>query len=425
MNYNPTLHKLSNGVTVILDPMDGMATTNVNVVFGTGSRDESPSEYGLTHFCEHIICNGTTRFDSFRMIKDYVEDNGGEIGAATSNQYIRFYGEILSENTSVLLDVIADMLFNSTLQKIENERTVILDELRRAQDNDNRRFINFLSDKIFDGAMNQYRTLGTEKNIMSFTRDQVQAHITQRMTARNCLVCISGKIDQPQDLLKTIEKLFADLPQTDVVNNYIPATYNAAIVHKTKETDKNVRVVLVFPWLYSRTFDNKYANMCVGRFLANLQEHLMDVLREENGLLYGIGSESFGPDDFCGVNGFSFRTAPENMGRCIELAARTSYDVYTNNPAPTEFLQRRWHRGHFGNAKWLESAERRCRTLISEYLDYQCLYDYDKYTGWSHQISSDDVMRYTRGFFDGPMSIVTQGADFDADLGAVWRENFK
>ena len=75
MNYNPSIHKLSNGVTVILDPME-LETTYVKVHFSTGSRDEAPNEYGLTHFCEHMLCKGTPRFPSKKSIDDYLDYHG-------------------------------------------------------------------------------------------------------------------------------------------------------------------------------------------------------------------------------------------------------------------------------------------------------------------------------------------------------------
>jgi hypothetical protein len=39
-------------------------------------------------------------------------------------------------------------------------------------------------------------------------------------------------------------------------------------------------------------------------------------------------------------------------------------------------------------------------------------------------ITVDDVFKNSRGYFDGPMSIITQGADFDTDLKQVWVDNF-
>ena len=40
-------------------------------------------------------------------------------------------------------------------------------------------------------------------------------------------------------------------------------------------------------------------------------------------------------------------------------------------------------------------------------------------------VTPSDVVKYTRGYFDGPISIMTQGADFDGDLKQVWIDNFK
>ena len=40
-------------------------------------------------------------------------------------------------------------------------------------------------------------------------------------------------------------------------------------------------------------------------------------------------------------------------------------------------------------------------------------------------ITPEDVIKYTRGIFDAPMSIITYGADFDADLKQIWIDNFK
>ena len=46
--------------------------------------------------------------------------------------------------------------------------------------------------------------------------------------------------------------------------------------------------------------------------------------------------------------------------------------------------------------------------------------EYDK------SISVDDVITASKGFFDGPMSIMTFGAQYgDIDLRKIWTDNFK
>ena len=73
MQFEPTLHKLSNGVSVILDPMD-LETVAAKISFSTGSRDENPTNIGMTHFCEHMLCKGTSRFENPNAIRYYLEN---------------------------------------------------------------------------------------------------------------------------------------------------------------------------------------------------------------------------------------------------------------------------------------------------------------------------------------------------------------
>ena len=138
MQYNATLHKLSNGITVILDPME-VATDEFSICFHTGGKDEKPDEYGITHFCEHMFCKGTPRFPTARIAKDYLADNGGTTNAQTGLSRIEFVGRIVARNLNILIDFIADRLQNSLFDEktIENERGVITEELHRALSRDN------------------------------------------------------------------------------------------------------------------------------------------------------------------------------------------------------------------------------------------------------------------------------------------------
>ena len=104
--YNPSLHKLSNGISVIFDPMD-LETTFVKIRFNTGSRDEKTTEYGITHFCEHMFCKGTHRFPNRDMMRKFTGKNGLSWGASTGNSVLNFYGESLPDKLEVLIDFLA------------------------------------------------------------------------------------------------------------------------------------------------------------------------------------------------------------------------------------------------------------------------------------------------------------------------------
>lgn len=424
MKFEPTLHKLPSGLTVILDPMD-LETTTISVLFKTGARDETPAEMGITHFCEHMLCKGTTRFPTPRAFDDFMDFNGGTKNARTNNTALELCGRILAENANLLLDVFADQLQNSLFdpEKIELERTVIKDELRRASDKPERQLIDFISGKLFNYATGSLRILGTYETIDSFTREQMLAFLQRRLSAQNCIISVSGKIIDADAMLAHITEKFAFLG-THFVPMNTDITYTPTVAHNLRPDDKNVKLRILFPDVWPLEYECRFNNKCVGKFERFLGRQLFDVVRRENGLVYGLQMTGYGNEKF-GVSGVATETAPENIERVVALIAKTAHRVYTENPITDDDLIRFTHKNKLGNADWLESASQRMATLIGFYADYDRLYDFYESNRMVDSIRRDDVIKNSRGYFDGAMSIITQGAAFSADLADIWHENFK
>ncbi len=424
MKFEPSIHKLANGVTVILDPMD-LATTNVKVQFATGSRDEAEHEWGLSHFCEHMLCNGTRRFPTIRDRKEFLEYNGAATNASTSLSSLQFFGRVVAENVNVLVDMLGDQLENSLFDpaKIETERGVILDEMRRAMDNPKRQLADFTSGKIFNYRTASYRMVGTAQTISSFTRDQMIEFLGRRLSAKNCIICVSGKINDAADLLKCIERTFAFLPQHDVAEND-SIEYTPAIAHNSKPGKENVKIRILFPELWPNKLEFDRQNMSVNKFERHLIRELDEEVRQRHGLVYGIHRLREGNEKLR-LSGFSTETAKDNVAQVVALVAKTAHRVYTQNTITDQDLERYTKMNKLADADFLESAGRRCDTLLGNWRFDNHLYDFYQDVELSASITRDEVIENSRGYFDGKMSIITQGADFDADLGAAWRENFK
>ncbi|MBE6459390.1 MAG: insulinase family protein [Alphaproteobacteria bacterium] len=424
MKYNPTLHKLSNGVTVILDPMD-IETVAIKVLFTTGDRDELPHEYGITHFCEHMLCKGTSQLPNKKAIDDYMDYYGASRNAVTGNAYMALIGRVLAENVNILIDFFGDQLQDSLFEpdKIEIERNVICDERRRALDNPDRQFGDFISKHLFNYATFSFRGIGPVENIMSFTREQMLEFISRRFSAKNCIICLSGRLDNPDATLAHIEKRFSFLPTHDVSQN-TEIHYTPAVAHNSLPDKNNVRLRILFPEIWPNTIENEYKRICVSRFKRFITKKLSDVLRQENGLVYGFGGSTAGNEVFS-VNGFSTETSAQNLGTVVALIAKTAYQIYSHPDITFDDLDRFNRKDRLSDANWLESATARCDALVGEYRVHGILYDFYDAVRKYDSVTPADVIKYLRGFFDGPISIVTQGADFDGDLKQIWIDNFK
>lgn len=424
MIFNPILHILPSGLTVILDPMD-LVTTTVKVFFNTGSRDEAENELGLTHFCEHMLCKGTPSFPNKVAIDNHMDYHGGWRNAATSISSLAFYGRIVAENAHLLISFLGDQLQNSLFdpKKIEIERKVVCDELRRAQDDPNRQFNSFMAEHVFNWGTSSLRTLGSVETIMSFTREQMLEFISRRLSAKNCIICVSGKIADMDKTLKHIEQVFSFLPTHDVTAN-TDILYTPCVIHNLKPEQKNVRLRIIFPDIWPFTMDYYFNNLSVGRFERYINKQIANVLRQDNGLVYGFGGFNTGNERHF-WNGFATETSATNIERVVQLIAQNAYDIYNNLGITEDDLDRYNRKDALGEADFKESATQRCDKLVGFYRHHKQLYEYDWVTEQIHKITPQDVQKYSRGFFDGPMSIVTQGADFKADLATIWQENFK
>ena len=50
---------LDNGIRFVTETMPDVASLTVGVWVGTGSRDETPEQAGISHFLEHLLFKGT------------------------------------------------------------------------------------------------------------------------------------------------------------------------------------------------------------------------------------------------------------------------------------------------------------------------------------------------------------------------------
>src|SRR5499433_1966925 len=115
------ISSLSNGLTVITDPMASLESAALGVWVATGSRNEMPAEMGLSHMLEHMAFKGTTS-RSARQIAEEIEAVGGYLNAYTSREQTAFHARILKADVPLALDILADILTSPTFEAVELER---------------------------------------------------------------------------------------------------------------------------------------------------------------------------------------------------------------------------------------------------------------------------------------------------------------
>jgi predicted Zn-dependent peptidase len=147
---DPVIHQLANGLTIIAEQIPVNAV-NLNLWLNVGSAVESDAINGMAHFLEHMIFKGTQRLQSGEF-EAQIEARGATANATTSQDYTHYYITTAPQDFADLAPLQLDVLLNPAIpdDSFERERYVVLEEIRRSEDNPRRRSYQHLADLGFD-----------------------------------------------------------------------------------------------------------------------------------------------------------------------------------------------------------------------------------------------------------------------------------
>ncbi|MFT7010555.1 MAG: putative Zn-dependent peptidase [Flavobacteriales bacterium] len=186
---------LSNSIKCIHQQLDTAEVSHFGITINAGSRDEQEGEQGLAHFIEHCIFKGTAKRKPFHILSR-LDAVGGEINAYTTKEETCIYGSFLNIYYERAIELIADILFNSSFptHEIQKEKDVIIDEINSYMDSPSEQIFDDFEDQVFKGHPIGRNILGTVDSVNSFEKKDIQAFIERNYTADNISISSVGKI---------------------------------------------------------------------------------------------------------------------------------------------------------------------------------------------------------------------------------------
>lgn len=187
---------LPSGVRVLTDRVPGAASVCLAVWVGVGSRDEADDLAGASHLLEHLLFKGTVRRSAADIALE-VDAVGGDLNAATSEEYTVFVARAPAEEydtaVSVLLDLVAEPALRA--DALDAERGVILEELAAAEDDPEDLVAVRLFESLFPGHPLGREVLGTAESISSMSHDDIGEFFDRWYRCGNLVVAAAGAVD--------------------------------------------------------------------------------------------------------------------------------------------------------------------------------------------------------------------------------------
>ena len=203
-----SVHRLDNGMEVLLIENPALPMVGVNVVVIIGSAYETFTTSGMSHMLEHLLFNGTTGRTQ-KQLYDDVDRIGGYNNATTAEFYTNYMMVTPAENIRKGMEIQADMLFRSTLpvDKFEKEKGIVLEEISKSLADPQEQLERNTLAMLYRGHALSLPTLGTYSTIQGLVRDDVNAFYKNNYVPNNMILSVIGKF-RTSAMLPLIKEIY-------------------------------------------------------------------------------------------------------------------------------------------------------------------------------------------------------------------------
>lgn len=187
---------LPSGLKIVTEHIDSVKSVSAGIWVKTGSRNESDKLAGVTHFLEHMLFKGTENRSAYDIAQS-MESVGGYLNAFTSTEYTCYFARCLDTQINTALDVLSDMIRNSTFpeEELEKEKKVVLEEMKMYKDSPDDYVFELFSSRVFDNHPIGRPIIGFEETVSEFNRQNLFDYMAERYRPDNLLVAVAGHVD--------------------------------------------------------------------------------------------------------------------------------------------------------------------------------------------------------------------------------------
>ena len=275
---------LPNGVRVVTIRLPHVHTASVSVFVRSGSEHEDRRLNGISHFVEHMAFKGTRTRDCQQINLD-AERLGAEVNAHTDKDHTAFHMRGLSEHAGRFVQMLGDIVRNSTFPEAElaRERQVILQEFIEDEDDGMATAYRLFDQTSFGAHPMGQPVIGTRRNIERFTRDELIGYVERQYTGSNLVVGVAGNVDV-QQMVEAAQAAFGSMPP-GAGNEVTSPPYLGGITSRRLVGCPQAHVVLGFPVPTLRDA-HQPAVVAAALFGEGMSSPLLDQIRERRGLVY-------------------------------------------------------------------------------------------------------------------------------------------
>ncbi len=305
-------YQLPNGMTLLVRENHTLPTVFMQAVFKGGLRFENEKNNGLCEFTRRVLLKGT-KTKTRQEIAQKIESLGGTIDTYGGNNSFGSSVSVLKEDFDTGLQILADVIMNSTFpsEEVERERRIILAQIKAGEDDIFNATFKLFKETLFTRHPFRFQRIGSAPSIARITRTDLIKYHDEFYIPNNMVLAVYGDVKASQ-VVKKVEQAFSNfeprpLPVVENPRELKPTQIRTAAKYMEK---KQAIIMIGFQGIDIKSED-RYTFEVMTSILSGGGSRLYQILRDELGLAYSVGSFAFIGLEDPGAYVFYIATAPE------------------------------------------------------------------------------------------------------------------
>ena len=307
--------ELKNGIKSVykLNP----ETPRIALTLNMSINDEE--KYAGTHsLMSRLLMQGTEKYNNEQIAK-LLDENGIEILTDMKQDYLRFRVLCLNEDFPKAIEILEDLIKNSTFVEFSKEREKMQGELTAELDSARIKVSDAFIKTAYEGHYYGHTFTNVLKDIDKITKEDVVNAYQKIINESKKVISIVGSVDE-NEVISMITGAFEDLPN----NNEAAKTFAAPVLDKAKRVDvikEDAQQAQIYQGWYAPVYNSKdypviaVINTILGS--SGLSSRLFRELREKKGLAYTVRT-SCEVKAKAGLFNIYIATEPSNIDTCLK-----------------------------------------------------------------------------------------------------------
>jgi len=284
---------LDNGLRVITASMPHTSSVTVCFFVGVGSRYESDDTAGVSHFIEQMVFRGTDKRPTAREISAAVEGIGGIINGGTDRETTVYWCKVARHHFNLALDVLVDILLHPRFapQDMENERQVIIEEIKMGYDSPSQRVGLLIDGLVWPDHPLGRDIAGSKESVSTISREAMLDYLKSRYLPGDIVVAVAGGVEHEDVLAAVSQSLggWRNQAEPPVYSPYYEERVNRRLCIEPRDIEQ-AHLCLALPGLslfHPGRFVLDLLNVILGE---GMSSRLFSEVRDRLGLAYSISS---------------------------------------------------------------------------------------------------------------------------------------